>query len=161
MPTLPTNRAAITRPPWLVAQTRENDTGWSGAKWDRTSTSGSPSRPPTPSAQPVLAEGVEEKPRRRPPRSARERGGSRRRARRRAGREVTRRPPAGRARGPSRGRARSRFGGGSGVRNSHSSRRCRTVLCCAAPRSLRAWWRQCQSSCPSPAWRRPAAAAPT
>ena len=30
--------------------TRENDTGWSGAKWDRFSTSRPPSRPPTPSA---------------------------------------------------------------------------------------------------------------
>ena len=35
----------------LVGSTsRENDTGWSGAKWDRCPTSRPPSRPPTPSA---------------------------------------------------------------------------------------------------------------
>jgi hypothetical protein len=34
----------------VVGTSREKDTGWSGAKWDRSSTSRPPSRPPTPNA---------------------------------------------------------------------------------------------------------------
>lgn len=42
------SRRDPTRPPWLVAQQERTTPG--GAKWDRTSRSGSPSRPPIPSA---------------------------------------------------------------------------------------------------------------
>ncbi len=44
------HRRAIPRVLPGCSTTRENDTGWSGAKWDRSTMSRPPSRPPTPPA---------------------------------------------------------------------------------------------------------------